>query len=141
MNEINCENVLMAKMAEIDEEVIAISAEAINLHLESCENCRREFELMSAADNLLKMQRRRLNEADLWSEIEAEILRKTASHFDLKPFILIGFLLIAYKLLEMIPEQEFGFIFRLVPLAFIVGLFFLLKENPFRINTELAQEI
>lgn len=141
MNEITCENVLMIKMAELDGEEIEISAEGINLHLESCENCRVSFEQMFAMDNLLKMQERREYKTDIWSEIESKIMPKTVSILNFKPFVLIGVLLIAYKLLDLIPEQDFGFIFRLLPLVLIIGLFVLLKENPFKINTEIAQEI
>ena len=140
MNEINCENVLMAKMAEIDGEEMEISSAKINLHLADCENCRREFGQMQAADNLLKRQARREQHADLWSAVETRIGAKMDSQIGWKPFVLLGVLLVAYKLLEMLPRQDFGLAFKLVPLVFIVALFVFLKENPFKINTELTLE-
>jgi predicted anti-sigma-YlaC factor YlaD len=140
MKEINCENVLMAKMAEIDGEETEISSEQINLHLANCENCRPEFEQMQAADNLLRRQTQREQTADLWSAIETRIGARAKSQIGWKPFALLGVLLIAYKLLEMLPEQDFGLAFKLVPLVFIVALFVFLKENPFKINAELVLE-
>jgi predicted anti-sigma-YlaC factor YlaD len=140
MNETNCENVLMAKMAEIDGEETTVFSEQINLHLATCENCRQEIEQMQVADNLLKRQVRREQDADLWSAIEKQIGAKTTSQIGWKPFALLGVLLVAYKLLEMLPRQDFGLAFKLVPLVFIVALFVFLKENPFKINAELMPE-
>ena len=139
MKEKNCENTLMAKMAEIDGEETIVSARQINLHLATCENCRQEVEQMLAADNLLRRQVRREQDADLWSAIEKQMGAKPVSQIGWKPFALLGVLLVAYKLLEMLPRQDFGLAFKLVPLVFIVALFVFLKENPFKINAELAQ--
>lgn len=138
MNEINCENALAAKMAEIDGEETVISPEQIDLHLATCENCLQEIEQMRFADNLLKRQVRREQAADLWPEIETRIGATGVSQIDLKPFVLLGALLVAYKLLEMLPEHNFGLAFNLVPLVLIVATFVFLKENPFKINNELA---
>jgi len=142
MNEMNCENVLMAKMAEIDGEETEISSEQMNLHFANCENCCQEIEQIRFTDILLKRQTRREQEADLWSAIEKQIGARAASQIGWKPFVLLGVLLSACKLLEMVPERDFGLAFKLVPLAFVVALFVFLKENPFKINAELsAREI
>ena len=140
MNEMNCENALTAKMAEIDGETVKFSAEQVNQHLAECENCRQEIEQMQAADNFLRRQTRLKQDVDLWSAIEKQIGAETASQISWKPFILLGTLLVAYKLLELLPERDFGLVFKLVPLIFIVALFVFLKENPFKINTELILE-
>lgn len=140
MNEINCETFLMTKMTEIDGEETEISAEQINLHLANCENCRQEIEQLRDTDNLLKRQTRREPDADLWSAIEKQIGTQTASPIGWKPFALLGVLLVVYKLLEMLPERDFGLAFKLVPLVLIVALFVFLKENPFKINGELILE-
>ena len=138
MNEINCENVLMAKMAEIDGEEPEITPEQINLHLMECETCRQELEQIQTADYLLKRQVRHEPKADLWMTIETRIDAQNDSTISWKPFVLLGTLLVAYKLLEMLPEKNFGLLFKLVPLVLIIVLFIFLKENPFKINTELA---
>ncbi len=140
MNEINCENALMAKMAEFDGEDAGFSAEQINSHLAVCENCRTEFRQMQNINYLFENQPRRGQDADLWLAIENRIGAQTAPQMSWKPFVLLGILLVAYKLLEMLPERDFGLAFKLVPLIFIVMLFVFIKENPFKINTELILE-
>jgi predicted anti-sigma-YlaC factor YlaD len=140
MNEINCETFLMTKMAEIDGEETEISAEQINLHLVACENCRQEIKQMRSTDNLLGRQTRREQDADLWSAIENRIGKRAVSQTGWKPFALLGALLVAYKLLEMLPAQDLGLAFKFVPLVLIVVLFVFLKENPFKINGELILE-
>ncbi len=140
MNEINCEIFLMTKMAEIDGEETEISAEQMNLHLAACGNCRQEIEQMRSTDNLLGRQTRHEQDADLWSAIENRIGKQTVSQTGWKPFALLGALLVAYKLLEMLPAQDLGLAFKFVPLVLIVVLFVFLKENPFKINSELIPE-
>jgi len=44
------------------------------------------------------------------------------------------------KLLEMLPAHDLGMTIKLVPLVIVALLFVLIKENPFRINTELVME-
>jgi hypothetical protein len=125
-------------MARLDGEDTEISAERAVLHLAECENCQKEFEQMQITDNLLKRQTRREQDADLWSAIEPRIKAKTQTNW--QPFVFLGIFLVAYKLLEMLPEDEFGLWFKLVPLVFVIALFGFLKENPFKINTELMLE-
>lgn len=140
MNGTNCEDILMAKMAELDGEKKEISAEAMNLHLSGCENCRLEFERMQSVGNLLEKQTRREQSADLWSAIERRIGVRNASTISWKPFVVIGAILVIYKLLEMLPERDLGLAFKIVPLIFVAALFVFLKENPFKVNAELGLE-
>lgn len=95
---------------------------------------------MQAADNLLKRQARREQTADLWSAVETRIGAQEASQKGWKPFAWLGALLVAYKVIELLPAQNFGLAFNLVPLVLIVITFVLLKENPFKINDELGLE-
>lgn len=136
----NCENALMAKMAEFDGETTEFSAEQINSHLAVCENCRSEFRQMQNINYLFEKQTRRGQDADLWFEIENRIGAQTASQISLKPFVLLGLILVTYKLLEMLPARDFGLAFKIVPLIFVIALFVFIKENPFKINAELALE-
>lgn len=140
MNEMNCEDRLMAKMAELDGEKTETSVEAANAHLSVCENCRAEFEQMRNVGNALKRQTRREHEADLWSAIEARIGASTASPINWKLFALLGAALVACKLLEHLPAQDLGLAFKIVPLVCAAALFVFLKENPFKINAELGLE-
>ena len=140
MNEMNCENVLLAKMAELDGEAAEISVETINSHLSICENCRMGFKQMQAAENLFRKQTRRQQEANLWSPIERRIGARTASPVNWKPFVLLGVILVGYKLLEMLPATDLGLAFKIVPLIFVVALFVFIEENPFKINAELGSQ-
>lgn len=139
MNEINCENALIEKMAEIDGEKLSIDLEQINIHLATCENCFHQIRQMQAADDLLKMQTRHHQKADLWSVIEKRIRSKSKPVATWTPFAACGVLLVAYKLIEMLPERELGWDFKFIPFVLIVALFSVLKENPFKINAKLAQ--
>ena len=136
MNKENCEEILMTQMAVFDGEETYISPEELNAHLEKCESCRREIEEMKSTFALLGRHERRLSEADLWPAIEPRLKAKTYW----QPFVFLAVFLVAYKLAEMLPANDLGFAFKIVPLVFVVALFVLLKENPFKINTELILE-
>nr|AIA12066.1 Putative zinc-finger [uncultured bacterium] len=125
-------------MAVFDGETTEFAPEQLNAHLSACESCRREIEQMQNTFALLKTQERSVPETDLWSAIETRIEAETRTNW--KPFAFLGVFLVGYKLLEMLPETGFGFAFKIVPLVFVVALFAFLKENPFRINTELILE-
>ena len=140
MNELNCEDVLIAKMAEADGEVTNLSRSQMDLHIAGCESCGRELEQMQATTELLRHQSRSAIDADLWPAIEQRIGKPKPTHSGWKIFAILAALLVAYKLLEMLPEQDPGFAFKLVPLLIVVVLFVFIKENPFRINTELILE-
>jgi predicted anti-sigma-YlaC factor YlaD len=138
----NCEDILIQKSALIDGEKAELSGEQINAHLADCESCRRQIEQMENAVALLKRQKRREQDADLWSAIEKQISTKTTAVSPLKwqPFVLVGAFLVIYKLLEMMPERDPGWALRIVPFILITVLFGFLKENPFKINSELILE-
>jgi hypothetical protein len=74
---------------------------------------------------------------DLWPAIENRITKRVLGW---QPFALIGVLLVIIKLLEMLPAHDLGIGIKLVPLVIVALLFVLIKENPFRINTELVME-
>lgn len=132
----NCEDILLALMAVFDGEKTDFSPEQLKTHTGACDNCRREIEQMQNTFNLLKEQERRGQNADLWSAIEPRIEAKT----NWRPLAFLIIFLVVYKLLEMLPERDFGLAFKIVPLVSVVALFVFLKENPFKINTELMLE-
>ncbi|HEX8736213.1 MAG TPA: hypothetical protein VF721_12870 [Pyrinomonadaceae bacterium] len=140
MTKTNCENVLMAMLAELDGEKVEISAEQKTLHFAECAECRQEFEKIQKTGDLLKRQARREPDADLWSAIEKRIEPKCAPRFGWRIFLVLGAFLVACKLLEMLPAEELGWWLKLAPLIFVVALFGFLRENPFKINTELILE-
>ncbi len=138
-----CEETIFSVMAEMDGETPILSPEQTARHITGCERCRAEIECQKAAVNLLQRQERQITSAiDLWLEVEKRICdqpiseRVRARYF----FFLLGAILVIYKLFEMIPTQDWGFWFKLAPLAFVAALFYFFRENPFKINTELKLE-
>ena len=92
-----------------------------------------------------KKSRRREFSPDLWPSISERLgpsaaAPTTATAQNWQPFLLLGLLLVIFKLVEMIPERDLGLMFKLVPLLFVIAVFGYLKENPFKINLELKLE-
>jgi predicted anti-sigma-YlaC factor YlaD len=142
MSETECRDAILSAMSEFDGEAPLLSSEQVNAHLAVCENCRQEIGKQQNVAGLLQMQARREQPADLWRLIEKRIESPQIGERQTswKTFALLTTILVAYKLLEMLPAEEFGFLFKLVPLIFVFGLFGFLKENPFKINTRLTLE-
>jgi hypothetical protein len=140
MNEVNCDDVLMAWMAESDGEKPTLAVEQVSAHTKSCEKCRHDIEQMLRVDSLLKSHGRYHHDANLWPAVEKSLGSPIVPRLEWAPFGLFGAIFVAYKLFEMLPERAPGLAFKLVPLIFIVGLFVLIRENPFRINAELTLE-
>jgi len=137
MKELSCEDVLMAQMAAADGEEPAFSKEQLATHMTGCTNCQSELKQLLALDRVLVSHTLAEQHVDLWPEIENRIAKPALGW---RPFALIGLLLIIYKLLEMLPARDLGLAFKLVPLVIVILLFVFIKENPFRINTELVME-
>ena len=138
MKELSCEDVLMAQMAVADGEEPAFSNDELIAHIGACANYQHELEQSQVIDQLLAAQTLAEPRIDLWPTIEKRIVKRSAIGW--KPFALIGLLLVIYKLLEMLPAEDPGMAFKLVPLVIVILLFVLIRENPFRINTELVLE-
>ncbi len=139
MSILNCEDVLMLKMAEADGEQIEISIE-ITIHFEQCENCRREFEEIYCIDRLFNEQTRLEQHIDVWPLIGDSISSTHHKQITWWPFGVVAIILVGSKLFDMLPEHDPGFAIKLVPLLIAVILFVLIRENPFRVNTELTLE-
>ena len=142
MKNMNCEDILIQKLALIDGEKVGFSDEQIAAHLAGCENCRREAGELGNMIVLLKRQTRHGQTADLWPAIEKQINAESAAIFEIKwqIFILLAVFLVVYRFVEMVPERDFGWALKIVPFVLIAAVFSLLKENPFKINTELILE-
>lgn len=54
--------------------------------------------------------------------------------------MVLGVLLLGYRIAEMIPDHDFGLVFKFIPVLFVIVAFGYLRENPFKINTELRFE-
>jgi predicted anti-sigma-YlaC factor YlaD len=142
MNKITCEQAIISRLADLDGEESDISIEQITAHMADCGVCREEFEQMQSTVMLLKKQKRRQQDANLWTAIEGRIESKSQPLTEMRwqIFLLLGLFLVGYKILEIYPETDFGLLFKLTPVLMVTVLFLLVKENPFRIKTEFTSE-
>lgn len=138
MKELTCEDVLMAQMAAADGEEPGFSKQQLSAHVAGCANCQHELKQLQVLDQLFTGQTLSESRVDLWPAIEKGISKRSTLSW--RPFALIGLLLVIYKMLEMLPARDPGMAFKLVPLVIVVLLFVFIRENPFRINTELVLE-
>jgi predicted anti-sigma-YlaC factor YlaD len=143
MTEINCETVSMAAMAIADGHESALSAEEIKTHTENCSDCRQEILELQALSSLLDAQKRQQQVADIWPGVETRLPRsqteqKAAPHR--ASLMILGVLLLGYRLVEMLPNRDLAWLFKLLPVVFVVAAFMYLRENPFKINAELRFE-
>ena len=140
MKQLSCEDVLLSQMAVADGEEPEFAREQLAAHVTACANCQHELKQLQLLDQVLAGQTLAEPRVDLWPQIEVRIAAPASSILSWRPFALIGLLLVGYKLLEMLPARDLGLAFKLVPLIIVALLFVLIKENPFRINTELVLE-
>lgn len=139
MSILNCEDMLMLKMAEADGEHIEISNET-KIHFEQCKNCRREFEQVHGFDRLFNAHTRLEQHIEVWPLIGERISSSNRKQIAWWPFGVVAIILVGSKLFEMLPEHAPGFAIKIVPLVIAIILFVLIRENPFRLNSELTLE-
>ena len=143
MNNIDCETVLMAAMAASDGHPGKMEASQIETHLAVCGDCRSELEALGGLAKLLDSQKRRQSSEELWSAIEPRLSDRTerdSGNRNLKVWVPVGLILFAYKLFEQIPDRRLGLAYKLLPLLLVIAMFVYLRQNPFKINTELKLE-
>ncbi len=140
MKELSCDDILMAQMAIADGEEPLFAKEQLAVHITECADCQRGLEQLQSLDQMLMSQTLSEPRVELWPAIENRIGKRPRPALGWQPFALIALLLFIYKLLEWLPAHEPGMVFKLVPLVIVTLLFVLIKENPFRINTELVLE-
>jgi anti-sigma factor RsiW len=133
----------MAAMAMADGYVSELSSDQIEAHLADCSDCRREVGQLRALSSLLDAQERRPRTENVWQLVERRLPDAAPAQSPSqawRPFLLLSMLLLGYRIVEMIPDRDFGFLFKLVPVLFVIAAFIYLKENPFKINSELRLE-
>jgi predicted anti-sigma-YlaC factor YlaD len=133
----------MAAMAIADGYQSELSSDQIDAHLADCADCRGALEQQRTLASLLDAQVRRQRTANVWERVERRLpdpsLAQSATRPGV-PFVVLGVVLLGYRVIEMIPDRDFGLLVRLVPLLFVIAGFSYLRENPFKIHTELRLE-
>jgi anti-sigma factor RsiW len=143
MTRVDCESVCRSAMAREDGYVSDLSSDQIEAHLADCSDCRREVQQLRALANLLDGQKRRHRTENIWEHVEQHLPNAfvTRSVYRVsRAFVILGLLLLGYRLVEMIPDRHFGILFKLVPILLVIAAFSYLRENPFKINSELTLE-
>jgi predicted anti-sigma-YlaC factor YlaD len=140
MKTTDCETALMAKMAEADGEASGILLDEVDRHISTCETCRVELEQLLDVNRRMSFERRADTSVDLWPMIKRQIEPAREHKIAVWPFAVIAVMLVAYKLVEMVPARDPGLFLKVVPIVILIAFFVLVKENPFRINAELAME-
>ena len=143
MKDFDCETVRMAAMAVADGHPGKLEEAQIEAHIEVCGDCRGELEALGGLVKLLDLQKRRQSDQDLWRTLESRLFDQTerlAADPNLKFWVPIGLILLAYKLFEQIPDRHLALTYKLLPLLLVTAVFVYLKQNPFKINTELKLE-
>ena len=142
MTELNCESVRMAAMANADG-YSALSSDEIEAHTKNCPDCRLEIAQMGTLSGLLDTQKRQPQFADTWASIAARLPAesgKQSASPQRQLFMLLGVLLLSYRLVEIVPDRNLDWLFKLLPIFFVAAVFSYLRENPFKINPELRLE-
>ena len=143
MNREECEAVRLSAMALRDDETPSLSRDRIEEHIRACPACRQALEAQDAAFQLLAGQSRRPLTETVWPAV-ARHLAKSSADAPTKPawrsLLLLGSLLLAYKVLGMLPGVTLPWAAKLIPLVLAAATFWWLRENPFRIHSRLVAE-
>ena len=143
MNKEYCEKVRLSAMVILDGEIPPLSVKELDEHLKSCVDCRRELEQQKVVIRLLDEQNRQLITEDVCSRVAAtieELRVKPESRQRLGLFIVLGLILLVYKVIEVLPNFTSGLVIKMLPLVPVFVFFVLLKENPFKVNQNLKLE-
>jgi hypothetical protein len=143
MTTLSCDSVCMAAMAIADGYRSELSPDQVEAHLAVCSECRQELGQLQTLTSLLNSQERRPRTENLWERIERRLPDHAPAQSPSRPwlpFVLLGALLLGYRIVEMIPDRDFGLLFKLVPILFVITAFSYLRENPFKVDAELRLE-
>lgn len=138
-----CEKVRLAAMAALDGETPPLSEKEIQEHLATCAACRGEVEQLQREIAPLDRQKPRVFADDVWPGVEIALQTQAApakTRREAYVFGVLSLLLLACKVLGVLPELGGSFLPRVLPLVAALVLFGVLKQNPFRITGNLKLE-
>jgi hypothetical protein len=140
VNKQYCEKVRISAMAIVDGEAGELSKKQVDEHLEVCGVCREELGIQEQAIGLLEGQTRRPFTEDVSCAIAAAIggyEGKPERGRDLRAFVLLGVILLGYRIVEVLPNFTPGLVIKLLPLVPVFVFFGFIRHNPFEINQNL----
>jgi anti-sigma factor RsiW len=144
MNTPACEQVQIAAMAIADGERPDLTTEEIRTHIATCQSCREEIAAMTAMNDLFASHMRRAVAGDVWPQVAEQIAApqpvRSASATEWRALGIGVALLAVYKIIELAPDEAPALLLRMVPVVIAIALLFVLKENPFTINSKLTLE-
>jgi predicted anti-sigma-YlaC factor YlaD len=133
----------MAAMAIADGYQADLSPVEIEAHTTNCVDCRQEIGQLRSLSRLLDTQKRKLQFANTWAALEGRLPAGSAEQNSTPQrymFLVLGAMLLGYRLVELIPNRDLIWLFKLSPIILVVAAFIYLRENPFKINAELRFE-
>lgn len=136
-NDVECDVVQLAIMAEADGEKAPIHKQSVLSHLAICETCRATAEHLLMTDTILRLQVRETHEIDLWPAIRERIGKGRGER---DHWLLVALGLVFLKLWESFLPEAPSRIYLIIPLILAAVIFVLMRENPFRISTDLRME-
>lgn len=158
MNQASCESICIAAMAIADGETPKIPLAEIKSHLDQCTVCRTEVEQLNGVTALLDGSRRSEMPVDVWAGLAASIghanradqvnqanranranrAERTPKASENWPWLLaLGLLLAGFRIAGTVFEWKADLWFTLAPVLLAIAVFWLLRENPLRVNSEL----
>jgi len=142
MTEPTCDNICKAAMAIFDGGPAELNSAAVEIHLAACPACREEIEQLTALAVGLSRLKRRQQAVDLWPVIRGELHQRqyAGKKSAWRPFFGLSALLLGYRILEIVPRIELSTVFKLIPVLAVIGVFYYLRENPFKVNPMLKLE-
>ncbi len=136
----NCEQVRIAAMALADGETPPLPGAAIESHLAECAECRQELAELQACGRLWEAQSRQTHAVNLWPRVAGHLQSPIGQPEKRRWLAALAALLVAFKLVEFIPNRSLGMWAQLVPLLLAAAIFAVTGQNPFQIKTELRSQ-
>jgi predicted anti-sigma-YlaC factor YlaD len=141
MKPIDCETVRQAAMAIDDGEPGPLMPEQIEAHLAQCLECGHAIAELRSLNRLLDGWSRQVPAVESWPQIEARLktepVKTPAPRTVIMFTALISMLLIVRALVLAAPWPR-EWIVRAVALSFVLGWFFVLRDNPLIIHPRLS---
>ena len=128
-----CEEWRVAAMALADGEMPPVSRAAIETHLLTCDGCRRVIEELQELARTWEGQQRPDYSVDIWNAIH-DRLGRPKRHW----LSMLVVLLVIFKLADLVTDTSLALWVQVVPVLMAAAAFAALRQNPFRIQTDLA---